>query len=294
MNEERIENGRKHDSMPDVVQTEISTGQPADSSEPVALPAVEAEAVTTRTTRSPGTDRTAATQPPPQPPLTAARPATGMTPSQRRGCIFTLLGSLLGSMGGALLALTLLALLNEGTVRFVTDNGRLRREIEALQQTQTTLVAQVITAEAQQNGISAQVNTTAQQLATLQPAFAAAVAQQATAQAEVHKLETVVGEMATQIATLSDQVEQASAAAERLQTFLAGLRSLLIQLEGAPTSPAATATDMPTATAVAPGNATLTPPTGTSSPTPLTTGTPTPSPTLSPTRTPRPTATPIR
>ncbi len=290
MSEEREENGRNQETpMPNSAQPQKHGARPIDNPTPEATaetpPEAELAAVSAPASQSSGTSHTTAAAP---------RPATSLTPSQRRGCIFTLLGSLLGSVGGALLTLTLLVLLNEGTLRFMADNGRLRREVEVLQRTQATLAAQVMTAEVQYGTVAAQANTAVQQLATLQPALTEVVALQATAQAEARRLETAVGEMATQMATLSARVDQTSATAERLQTFLTGLRSLLMQLESAPATPDAAATDPPTATAVAPVSATSTPPPGSPPPTTPPTSTAAPSPTLSPTRTPRPTATPIR
>lgn len=253
------------------------SGAPASAPEPdgeqLSFPEVEPEPVT-NTVTAPGRGMETAVQPAqhPAPPTTR-----GVTPSQRRGCVFVLLGSLLGALLGAVLTLAGLAFLNNGSLQYAQENSRLRGEVGVMQQNQTALQAQLDAAQIDAAAAAAGLATAVpfiEQLATRQGGLLQA---QATLQANLAGVDGELAELAGKTAVIAEQIDDVAATAAQFDAFLSGLRTLLADFDSI--TPAETPV------------ATLTPMPGTPDSGAENGGTPEPTPMA--TRTPRPTATPI-
>lgn len=180
---------------------------------------------------------------------------------------------LLSAIGGALLALLALLLLN-GTLEFTganraadlqrqadqqrLDQSRLRNEIESMGN-------RVATADAAQDDLQDQARSVDGDLQTLQA-----------------QLQESVSELQDDNEQLSERLEGVAQAASDFDLYLDGMRDLLITLRGLP----------PTATVTATATSTATPGRGTPTPVGESETIPSP-PAAGATRTPRPTATPI-
>lgn len=204
-------------------------------------------------------------------PLPAAAPESTDEPETTPRATSAWWSHLLSALGGALLALLALLLLN-GTLEFTGANraadlqrqadqqrleqSRLRNEFE-------TMSDRLATVDAAQAGLQDQVRSLDGDVQTLQ-----------------EQLQESVSALQDDTEQLSQRLEGVAQAADNFDVFLDGMRDLLITLQGLP--PTSTITATPTST---PDLATSTP-AGESETTPSPTA-------AGATRTPRPTATPI-
>lgn len=195
-------------------------------------------------------------------------PATPPPPAARSSMVGSLIAALFGAILGASLTLSILYGFNQ-TLQYASSAQasdlqlQLATELETLQQEQQQM----------QNDLEA-LNSQVETLTADQSENSTAVA---TVQANITELETAAADLQTRADDLTERLETVAESAENFDTFLTGLRDLLVNVAG----PLPTA--VPTAT-----------PTETATPAP-TDNAPTPTATTDPafTRTPRPTATPI-
>lgn len=215
------------------------------------------------------------------PPPAAAPPATtspdGDTVSRRRGCIFVVIGALLGAVLGAALTLAILSAINNGSLRFVQADNQLRLQIDDTNRQLETLNAQLQSANEQLDAAATRVGALSGDQRVMGEALDDVETAVATAESHITALEETAVELDERLNTVADS-------AETFDTFLNGMRDLLVTLQGPPPTATPTPTPAPTETAV-----TTTPDdeSGTE------TATPTAAATQPPTRTPRPTATSI-
>ncbi len=224
--------------------------------EPVAPP--EPELISA----PPGASRTEAKetgQPASPPPAPGPRPAFS-------GCLRQLLLTLVGVLGGALLALLVLQSINR-TLDLATHPRLLQ------------LGDQVSALESQDQVLSDEIGELRNRLNQVE----ALSGRLQNAEADLRMLDQSLATLEAQVANLEgdmsqtqEAVEQVRAAADRFDNFLTGLRELLLNTQGTPvptTPPAATATPSPT-----PSAAPETADTAEATRTPRATRTPTPRP----------------
>lgn len=212
------------------------------------------------------------TEPEPVPTLPTAPAAPG---SGRRSCLFLVLGAILGAISGAALTLAILAVLNGGTLFFAQADAQLRRDLNDARQAHTDLSDEINTLTGQLGAVATRAGETALRQAEIDETIDGIERDVAGTQADVDALEQTAGE-------LDERLSNVAEAAETFETFLNGMRNLLVDLQGLPPTATATATPTPLATQTPLGAATD-----------VATATPTPTVTGVPTRTPRPTATPL-
>jgi competence ComEA-like helix-hairpin-helix protein len=196
--------------------------------------------------------------------------------TQPRGCSFqaAIFGTIFGALMGVFLTLIILFFLNGGTLQFASERESGRSE----EQIQT----QMETLKAEQGDKMEQV----EQLDTLVNQMIEDVSVIATQQSElmtsIEETGDVVSGFETKVATMEERIAGIFIAADDFNTFIDGLRQLMLQIEETKevttTTPAAGSTGTP----------------GQGSPTAEPEATQLPTPTPRPaTRTPRPTFTPI-
>jgi hypothetical protein len=224
--------------------------------------------------------------------------------AQRRGRRAALFGAIGGAIGGVLLTLLVLFLIN-GSLNYAQANAALRQELVNTQATQEAMAGEL-------TALTSAVDT---DLGTVNERLDTADSRLDQTDTAVGNLDSSLSQTQTDITTLYDTSEAlderltgVAAAADTFNTFLNGLRDLLLDLQGPPPPVTPTVTLTPTL----PLTPTVTP---TVTPTPtveadsdgeetdeadvdeengeeeLVTSTPTA--TIIPTRTPRPTATPL-
>ncbi len=207
-----------------------------------------------------------------QPFRAAAPPAAAVitpapVPRQRSGMVGSIIAAVFGAILGTTLTLSILYGFNE-TLQYASSAqaGERQRQLETelltLQQSQQQL----------QNDLEA-VNSQIEALTATQEDTAVAAA---TTQANLEALQAAAADLQSKADDLNTRLETVAASAEDFDTFLTGLRDLLVNVAGPPTL---TATPIPPTTMP------------TASATPATTATATTDPAA--TRTPRPTATSI-
>ncbi|MBX3060640.1 MAG: helix-hairpin-helix domain-containing protein [Anaerolineae bacterium] len=195
-------------------------------------------------------------------------PEPGPPPPRRGSLVGSLIAALFGAILGTTLTLSILYGFNQ-TLQFASSAQasdlqlQLAAELTEIQQTQQQI----------QNDLAA-LNSQVETLAAEQGENSTAVA---TVQANVAQLQTAAADLQTRADDLTQRLDAVAESAEDFDTFLTGLRDLLVHVAGPLPTPAPTAT-----------------PTETPTPAP-TDAAPTATATTDPafTRTPRPTATPI-
>lgn len=235
------------------------------------------------------------------PTATAVSPPPLMTTSQRRGCIFTLLGSLLGAVLGSILTMAVLWGIN-GTLSYAQANLRLQSDVFDVRRTQDGLGVRVQNLEGAQTVLAGEVGTAVPQtnaLSTRQFQTQATLS----AQTElINYLATRTGAVQTAVTSLETEVEGVATTAAHFEIFLAGLRELLSQVTSSPGTPTPTPIPAPSMTpvgsltagpATTPVTAVTSTPPNRMTAVPTVTATPVATGTSLPTRTPRPTATPL-
>jgi hypothetical protein len=184
-----------------------------------------------------------------------------------------LLGVMFGAVLGSFMTLLLLYFLN-GTLRFAGESRAADLQLQLDEQTSAI--------QQSQRSMADEIGTLAGQVADLDSDLAASGE-------AISAVEMDMTTLAEETAAINEQLAAISLAAEKFDTFMNGLRDLLVSLQGLPPAITGTTTISETATITAtlePGTAGFTP-------------TPEPSPAAQtpeaggPTRTPRPTATPL-
>lgn len=236
----------------------IQTGEPAV--EPVALPEPELISAEPETSRVEVRETGQAESPPPTP---SPRPASF-------GCLRQLLLTLVGALGGALLALLVLQSINR-TLDLATHPRLLQ------------LGDQVSALEGQDQVLSSEIGELRNRLNQVE----ALSGRLQNAEADLRTLDQSIATLEAQVANLEgdmsqtqEAVEQVRAAADRFDNFLTGLRELLLDTQGTPVPtalPAATATPSPALSAT-PETTDTVEATLTATRTPRVTRTPTPKP----------------
>ncbi len=215
----------------------------------------------------------AVTQPPARP---IERTVVETVPRRHSHLVQQFVGVIFGALFGSALTLLLLFLFN-GTLRFA-DNEEVR-DIQIQLDEETSGIRQA------QSSMTEEMGNLTGRVAALDNEMAASN----------EGLEAVAGDVAgleSETAELSERLETIDLAAEKFDTFLIGMRDLLVSLQGLPDVPTATLTITATTTV----SATLAPDATPISATPTATAV---SPDggssggAAPTRTPRPTATPL-
>ncbi|GAB4275225.1 MAG: hypothetical protein Kow0080_24400 [Candidatus Promineifilaceae bacterium] len=221
--------------------------------------------------------------PQPAPSPAAMPPATNSKASQR-GLMAILLGGILGAILGTIATLAILAGINNGDLAYTRTDNRLQNALNNTQAMQATAEANLTDLNAKI--AEAEANLSA--LATTQAETQTKVNDQISGLTEnITQTDKNVSAVATAVGTLEARVNNVAQAAETFDTFLNGLRDLLIEIQGLPPTATPTATPSPT-----PKTEETAEPTATFAPVQEEV-TPSPEATPMPTRTPRPTATPF-
>ncbi len=205
--------------------------------------------------------------------------------SQRRGCIFIIIGAVAGAILGMALTLALLAALNNGSLQYAQSNARLQNQLESVTNSLDALNQELESANQNLEAVATRAGTLADDQSVMNEALTGVESTLGNAQEGLTTAQDNIDELMATAVTLDKRIDTISESAETFDTFLTGMRDLLVDLQGMPIptiTPYATITpkaDDVTVTAVPKGTETAV--------------TPTPSPTRIPTRTPRPTSTPI-
>ncbi len=223
--------------------------------------------------------------PEPEPePEPAPSPVAAPAPKPQRMLGTVLLGSILGAFVGVVLTLAVLAALNGGTLRFAQADSQLQVGLDEARQAQTDLSQELDgfnnEFSADMDAIGTRTSDMAEQQTAVDQSLQSLERSLANTQGSVAELEKVTE-------ALDERLTTVAAAAETFDTFLNGLRDLLIDLQGTPVptmTPYADKTPDATLTATIEPEVTATPEPATG-PEATATG--------RPTRTPRPTATAI-
>jgi hypothetical protein len=185
-------------------------------------------------------------------------------------------GVIAGALFGSLLTLALLYLFN-GTLRFAANDraNDLRTQLEE----ETSAMRQA------QSSMTDEIGALSGRLAELDNDFVASGE-------VVDVLASDVTALESQTAELGERLETINLAAEKFDTFLTGMRDLLVALQGLPAVPTPTLTLTATTTVSATVSPEAAPVEATPSPTAVSPQSAPPE-AAAPTRTPRPTATPL-
>lgn len=151
--------------------------------------------------------------------------------AQRRGCFSIIAGAIFGAILGAALTLVILFSLNQGTLEYNAQNGRLQDRLDDEIQARTE----------QLETMNEQLNHAATQEAELQDALA-------TSSASLTKMEESMADTEATVVAAEKRIDEISGAAENFNLFLLGLRDVVDELE--PSLPTSTPTTRPTNTAV--------------------------------------------
>ena len=195
--------------------------------------------------------------------------------SQRRGCIFILIGALTGAILGAVLTLALLSALNNGSLQFARADRQLQTQLEAAESEVNNLLSTVEAVQNDVGSVSTQANDVANDQATLSTALDETEASLGSVESDLDSVQAEVNSLEDTAVELEERLDLVADSAETFDAFLDGMRALLGELPGG------TPTETPTPTV------TVTAPRPTRTPFAVDTVTP------RPTRTPRPTSTPI-
>ncbi len=257
---------------------------PVNKTRPAPLNHVEGEPPMTETVTS---------SPAPANPPVAAAPV-----SQRRGCVLLLLGAVLGSLLGMIFSLAILLGLN-GTLTFSQTDAQLRRDITEANIRQEALQDALSTRDAQVDALATRLEGFDSQQADIDASLRDVSQEMATVEGQVTAVSGDILTLDDRLDLTESQIETAAAAAESFNSFLGGLRELLLEVEPSGPTPTAVGGSAPSATPT-PANK-ITPTTGTDEGTAVgsataaatATGAAPATATSQPTRTPRPTRTPL-
>lgn len=221
---------------------------------------------------------------PTPPPVTAVPPADAReweARAQRRGCFSAIAGAAFGAILGAALTLAILAGINQGKLTYNEADSQILQQL----QSETEARSDAIKAVATQMSLDAATEAAVDQ--NLEEEIGAVATHVGENRQDVLQIESTIEAVDT-------RVSEIAGAAETFNTFLLGLREVILELEpDLPITPTATPTKAATKSATTAPTRT---PAG-QTPSPEATGqdtvTPTSTATTRPTRTPRPTATPL-
>ncbi len=218
----------------------------------------------------------------PEEPRQTAPPVTAVSPqanqewerrAQRRGCFSVIAGAVFGAVLGATLTLAILAGLNQGNLTYNEADAQILQQLQAESQTRSAAL----------ESVSGQMDIEATAAAAANRNLTENLGAVAT---HVGQNRQDVTRLDGTIEAVDERVSEIAGAAETFNTFLLGLREVILTLEpDLPITPTATAT------------ATATQAKASRTPRPSATSdqetTPTNTATAQPTRTPRPTSTPL-
>ena len=210
------------------------------------------------------------------PPVTAVSPQASQeweARAQRRGCFSVIAGAVFGAVLGAALTLANLAGLNQGNLTYSEADAQILQQLQAESQTRSAAL----------ESVSGQMDIEATAAAAANRNLAENLGAVAT---HVGQNRQDVVRLDGTIEAVDERVSEIAGAAETFNTFLLGLREVILTLEpDLPITPTTTPTATPTQ-----ARASRTPrPSATSDQE----TTPTNTATARPTRTPRPTSTPL-
>lgn len=269
---EESESEGDDETEPEPVEIEEPAAEPIATPEPDLLFREEPEP--TMTTESTQTDL------PETPP-----PPVNESVSQRRGCIFIIIGAVAGAILGMTLTLALLAGLNNGSLQYAQSNSRLQNQLESVTNSLDELSQELESANQNLEAVATRTGTLADDQSEMSEAINGVESTIGNAQQGLETAQDDIEALTETAVTLDERIDTISESAETFDTFLTGMRDLLVDLQGMPIptrTPFATITpgaDDVTATVAADEEETAV--------------TPTSPPTRIPTRTPRPTSTPI-
>lgn len=195
--------------------------------------------------------------------------------SQRRGCIFILIGALTGAILGSVLTLALISALNNGSLQFARADRQLQNQLEAAESEVNNLLSTVEAVQSDVGTVSSQTEDVAAGQSVLSTALDEAELSLSGVESTVESAQEEIDLLAETAVELEERLDTVAESAETFDAFLDGMRALLNELPGG--EPTATATPTVTPTPSEPTR------------TPFSVDTVTPR----PTRTPRPTSTPI-
>jgi hypothetical protein len=212
---------------------------------------------------------------------------TSSAVSTRRGCGLLFLGAILGAILGTVLTLSILLGLN-GSLTFTSTDAQLRRAINDTRIEQEDLINDMATRSAYIDAIATQVGSVAQEQTNVNESVEAVEAEMGTVYEVVTAVATKVTGLDERFETTEDQIEGAATAAAEFDSFLSGLKALLLDATTTTAAPeveeATPSAKTPTAASTIPAQATTDEPTSTrratrtpnptSTPLPLPTGTP--------------------
>lgn len=212
----------------------------------------------------------------PVPPVTAVSPPTNQEwerRAQRRGCFSVIAGAVFGAVLGAALTLAILAGVNQGSLTYSEADAAILQQLQAESQTRSAAL----------ESVAGQIDAAATMEAAANRSLSENLGAVAT-RAGQNRLD--VTRLDGTIEAVDERVSEIAGAAETFNTFLLGLREVILTLEpDLPITPTVTAT------------ATATQARASRTPRPSATSdqetTPTNTATARPTRTPRPTSTPL-
>ncbi|MBK8931124.1 MAG: hypothetical protein IPM76_02175 [Chloroflexi bacterium] len=252
------------------------TPSPVTKSRPPLPPEPEEELDMTQPS-TPDTPAATPTRPPAPTSTPPAAPATSSV-SQRRGCVFLLLGAVLGAFFGMVFSLAVLMGLN-GTLTFSQADAQLRRDINEAAIRQANLEDTLATRDSQVNGLATRLADLSGQQDEMSLSLQNADQELATVEGQVTAVYANISTLDNRLEQAEIQLTAVASAAESFNSFLGGLRDLLQEVQPP--------TITPTADGGAAGKATPTAASGSG------TVAPTQTPASQPTRTPRPTRTPL-
>lgn len=204
-------------------------------------------------------------------------PPTPAPVSQRRGCVLLIFGAILGAILGTVLTLSILLGLN-GSLTFTSTDAQLRRAINDTRIEQEDMADELATRSAQIEIMATQVGGVTQEQESVSESMSTVAAGMGDVVGAVTAVSTQVSDLNERVETTEGQIESVATAAAEFDTFLSGLKELLLGINASTATPAAK-DEITTGTPV---TGTVTPEqTGTSEVT------------VKATRTPRPTSTPL-
>jgi hypothetical protein len=172
-------------------------------------------------------ERTAVSPPPPVPPP-ASPPASPPTAvSQRRGCVLLIFGAILGAILGTVLTLSILMGLN-GSLTFTSTDAQLRRAINEASIEQENTANMLATRSAHIDYMATKVDGVVLDLQAAHEAVSTAEAGVNEVQMAVTAVATEVNRLDKRLETTEGQIENVAESAAKFDTFLTGLKALLL------------------------------------------------------------------
>jgi len=211
--------------------------------------------------------------------------AANDTVSQRRGCLFIIIGAVVGAILGTALTLAVLAAMNYGSLQYAQPNRQIRSQLEDVTTSLNELNQELESANQNLEAVATRAGSLADDQGAMDETLQGVQSTLDNTQEGLTTAQDDIDKLTETAVILDERITTISESAETFDKFLTGMRDLLVDLQG---MPAPTITPYATIT---PGVVAAT---ETAMPEKTETAVPaTPSATRVPTRTPRPTSTPI-